>query len=59
MPSHFAMQFSGSSGACEMNGYEYDASTTFAAPASAVSALPSVRRTNAGFCFASSAAFAA
>ncbi len=27
-----AVQFCGSSGACEMNGYEYAASTTFAAP---------------------------
>ena len=40
----------GSSGAWERNGYEYAASTTFAADWSAMSTLPSVRSVLAGVC---------
>src|SRR5262245_13648067 len=54
-----ALQFCGSRGACERNGYEYAPSTVLVALASAVSALPSLRSIAAGAPFDSSSAFAA
>ena len=56
LPCHWAAQFCGSSGACEMNGYEYAPSTTFEAPASAASGSPSRATVKPGFSFDSSSA---
>ena len=53
-----AVVFCGSSGACEMSGMKYAASTFLAAPASAASGSPSLRRFIFGAPLASSATFA-